>query len=96
MKNLFPYKAFESLNTDLPSGWLESDNLILKEFKFKDFLTAMGFINGCGEIANKLDHHPRMTIDYDKVLIETYTHDKGKVTHKDLELADRINLLYNR
>jgi 4a-hydroxytetrahydrobiopterin dehydratase len=95
MRNITAYKTFESLNPDLPSGWLKSGNLILREFKFKDFLTAMGFINGCGEIANKLDHHPRMTIDYDKVLIETYTHDKGEVTHKDLELADRINLLYN-
>lgn len=54
----------------------------------------MGFLNGVGEIANKLDHHPKMTIDYDKVLIETYTHDAGRVTDKDLELANLANRLY--
>ena len=32
--------------------------IIQKEFKFKDFLTAMGFINGVGEIANRMNHHP--------------------------------------
>jgi 4a-hydroxytetrahydrobiopterin dehydratase len=95
MRNIAQYKTFESTSIDLPAGWLEIDNLISREFKFKDFLTAMGFLNGAGEIANRMDHHPRMTIDYNKVLVETYTHDKGKVTRKDLELADRINLLYN-
>jgi 4a-hydroxytetrahydrobiopterin dehydratase len=94
MRNISSFQFFESRNSNLPVGWSESNNLIYKEFKFKDFLTAMGFLNGCGEIANRLDHHPRMTIDYDKVLIETYTHETGGVTHKDLELADRINLLY--
>ena len=94
MKNLTPFKVFEAVGMDLPTGWTELNNSIYREFKFKDFLTAMGFLNGCGEIANRLDHHPKMTIDYDKVLIETFTHDQGKVTHKDLELADRINLLY--
>jgi pterin-4a-carbinolamine dehydratase len=35
-----------------------------------------------------------MTIDYNKVLIETFTHDAGKVTYKDLDLAGAIDMLY--
>jgi 4a-hydroxytetrahydrobiopterin dehydratase len=95
MRNLTAFKMFEvEENLDLPSGWSGSGRLISREYKFSDFLTAMGFLNGVGEIANKLDHHPKMTIDYDKVLIETYTHDAGMVTDKDIELAYSVNDLY--
>lgn len=95
MKNLTAFKMFElEENFEPPIGWSGSSQLISREYKFKDFLSAMGFLNGVGEIANRLDHHPKMTIDYDKVLIETYTHDAGRVTDKDLELANLANRLY--
>lgn len=96
MRNLNEFKAFESkVSLDLPDGWKKSNKLIQREFKFKDFLTAMGFINGVGEIANRMNHHPKMTIDFNLVLIETTTHDEGKITNKDLDLAEAINSLYS-
>ena len=95
MRNIAHYKAFESEESlDLPQGWSGSDRYIYREFEFKDFLTAMGFLNGVGEIANKIDHHPKMTIDFNRVLVGTSTHDVGRVTHKDLDLAGAANLLY--
>ena len=95
MRNISPYKTFEAEGTlDLPQGWDGSDRYIFREFEFKDFLTAMGFLNGVAEIANRMDHHPKMTIDFNRVLVGTSTHDVGRVTHKDLELASAANLLY--
>jgi len=96
MRNIAHYKAFESEEVlDLPLGWEGSDRYIYREFEFKDFLTAMGFLNGVGEIANRMNHHPKMTIDFNRVLVGTSTHDVGKVTHKDLELASAANALYH-
>lgn len=95
MRNITAYKTFESEESlDLPQGWSGSDRYIYREFEFKDFLTAMGFLNGVGEIANRMDHHPKMTIDFNRVLVGTSTHDAGRVTHKDLDLAGAANLLY--
>lgn len=95
MRNITAYKTFESEGIlDLPPGWSGSDRYIYREFEFKDFLTAMGFLNGVGEIANRMDHHPKMTIDFNRVLVGTSTHDVGRVTHKDLDLAGAANLLY--
>ena len=95
MRNITAYKTFESEESlDLPQGWSGSDRYIYREFEFKDFLTAMGFLNGVGEIANRMDHHPKMTIDFNRVLVGTSTHDVGRVTHKDLDLAGAANLLY--
>ena len=96
MRNIAHYKAFESEEIlDLPQGWSGSNRYIYREFEFKDFLTAMGFLNGVAELANKMDHHPKMTIDYNKVLVSTFTHDAGGVTYKDLELASAANALYH-
>ncbi len=96
MRNIAHYKAFESEEIlDLPQGWSGSNRYIYREFEFKDFLTAMGFLNGVAELANKMDHHPKMTIDYNKVLVSTFTHDAEGVTYKDLELASAANALYH-
>jgi 4a-hydroxytetrahydrobiopterin dehydratase len=96
MKNITDFKAFESEEIlDIPLGWTGSDRYIFREFEFKDFLTAMGFLNGVAEIANRMDHHPKMTIDFNRVLVGTSTHDVGRVTHKDLELASAANALYH-
>ena len=96
MKNITNFKAFESEEIlDIPLGWTGSDRYIFREFEFKDFLTAMGFLNGVAEIANRMDHHPKMTIDFNRVLVGTSTHDAGRVTHKDLDLASAANMLYH-
>jgi len=96
MKNITDFKAFESEEIlDLPLGWTGSDRYIFREFEFKDFLTAMGFLNGVAEIANRMDHHPKMTIDFNRVLVGTSTHDVGRVTYKDLDLASAANMLYH-
>jgi len=96
MKNITDFKAFESEEIlDIPLGWTGSDRYIFREFEFKDFLTAMGFLNGVAEIANRMDHHPKMTIDFNRVLVGTSTHDAGRVTHKDLDLASAANMLYH-
>ena len=96
MKNITDFKAFESEETlDLSPGWEGSDRYIYREFEFKDFLTAMGFLNGVAEIANRMDHHPKMTIEFNRVLVGTSTHDAGRVTYKDLDLAGAVNMLYH-
>ncbi len=95
MRNITAYKTFESEGIlDLPQGWTGSERYIYREFEFKDFLTAMGFLNGVAEIANRMDHHPKMTIEFNRVLVGTSTHDLGRVTHKDLDLAGAVNMLY--
>jgi 4a-hydroxytetrahydrobiopterin dehydratase len=95
MKNFNEFKAFESkITLDLPDGWKKSNKLIKREFKFKDFITAIVFVNVVAGISNQMNHHPKITIDFNLVLIETSTHDEGKVTNKDLDLAEAINSVY--
>ena len=67
---------------------------LLKEFKFKDFVSAWGFMTKVALLAEKMDHHPDWSNVYNKVSIRLTTHDAGnKITEKDRKLAAEIDKL---
>lgn len=70
-------------------GWREasSRDAIVKEFRFKDFNAAFGFMTRAALYADKHDHHPEWTNIYNKVDVTLATHDAGGVTEKDVALA---------
>lgn len=42
-------------------------------------------------VANELDHHPFLTVGYDYLRIELWTHDRGGVTQLDLTFAEFVD-----
>lgn len=80
----------------MKNEWVEENFSLQKTFEFQDFKEALVFVNRVGEIAERMQHHPDIGIkDYKKVFVSTTTHDAGKVTAKDQELAaeiDQINV----
>lgn len=74
--------------------WKEENNRLKKEFQFKDFSEAFGFMTRVAIAAEKMNHHPLWTNVYNKVSFELSTHDAGdKVTEKDHQLAKAIDTL---
>jgi 4a-hydroxytetrahydrobiopterin dehydratase len=47
-------------------------------------------------LAEKQNHHPKLTNVYNRVDIELTTHDAGGLTQKDFELAVAIDQLVKR
>jgi 4a-hydroxytetrahydrobiopterin dehydratase len=77
-------------------GWRFSSNGIQKEFEFRDFVTAFGFITKVAMEAEKADHHPEWSNVWNKVTIRLSTHDSGGVTDKDFQLAETIERHANK
>jgi 4a-hydroxytetrahydrobiopterin dehydratase len=75
------------------SGWTVEGSKLHTNRKFKDFITAMEFVNQLVEPAESLGHHPDIEISYNKVKITLTTHDAGGLTQKDFELAEIISQL---
>ena len=76
-------------------GWGYHDNKISKEFKFKDFMGSLNFVNALAPFCESLDHHPDVHIFYNKVLFDLQRFDiGGKVTDKDFMVAKEIERLY--
>ena len=74
------------------SGWKLKEEKLQKTFVLKDFLGAMELANSIATIAQKQNHHPDIFIhDYNKLTIFTSTHEEGKVTQKDEDLANQID-----
>lgn len=76
--------------------WIEEDNKLKRQFIFKDFVEAFGFMTRVALLAEKMDHHPNWSNIYNRVIIELTTHDAGNiVTDKDRKLASAIDALLN-
>lgn len=72
--------------------WEEKDNKLHKEFTFKNFREAFGFMTQVALLAEKMDHHPDWSNSWNKVSISLTTHSEGStVTEKDKKLAELID-----
>lgn len=73
------------------TNWKVKDRFLTKEFRFNSFLEALSFINDVARISEELDHHPDITWNYNRVLIELKTYDVDRITDKDYEVSQRID-----
>jgi ribonuclease HI len=71
--------------------WQEKNNSLYQKFEFKDFDEAFDFIQKVAVHAKGMDHHPTITNTFNVVELELSTHDAGKVTGKDRQLAEKID-----
>uniref|UniRef100_UPI00398F7AE6 pterin-4-alpha-carbinolamine dehydratase 2-like isoform X1 n=2 Tax=Pristiophorus japonicus TaxID=55135 RepID=UPI00398F7AE6 len=74
------------------AGWedVEDRDALFKEFSFKNFNQAFGFMTRVALQAEKLNHHPEWFNVYHKVQITLFTHDCGGLSKKDVKLAKFI------
>ena len=74
-------------------GWSLSEDAkkISKEYKFKDFIGAINFVNNIAELAEAEGHHPDIHVNYNKVLLELWTHAIGGLSENDFIVAAKID-----
>lgn len=77
-------------------GWHLVDGKLHRELRFGSFVHAFGFMASVALVAESMNHHPEWRNVYDRVSIDLTTHDAGGISHKDVELAERIEELAAR
>lgn len=88
----------EQVAAHLPAvpEWKLSDDgkMIRRKYKFKDFVTALAFVNKVGELAEAEDHHPDFHLTgYRNVALELSTHAIGGLSANDFIVAAKIDAL---
>jgi 4a-hydroxytetrahydrobiopterin dehydratase len=73
--------------------WDRDADAIRRDFRFKDFSEAFGFMSRVALLAEKAGHHPEWSNVYNRVSIGLSTHDAGGLTDKDISLARDIDRL---
>ena len=70
--------------------WALEGVCLCKTFEFNTFKEAISFTNKVADIAEKHNHHPDITITYNRVSISLTTHSASSVTQKDFDVAKEI------
>ena len=73
--------------------WTRSGDRIERTVRLADFRAAMAFVNGVADIAESLNHHPDISISWNRVDLAVSTHDSGGLTALDFELARAVDAL---
>ena len=70
-------------------GWREADGreAIVREFQFKTFNEAFGFMSRIALKAEQMNHHPEWFNVYNRVEVTLTTHDCGGLSELDVKLA---------
>jgi 4a-hydroxytetrahydrobiopterin dehydratase len=74
-------------------GWQAREDKLHKTFIFKDFVTAMEFLNRVAEVAEVEGHHPDFSVHYNQVAFTIWTHAVGGLSENDFILAAKIDAL---
>jgi 4a-hydroxytetrahydrobiopterin dehydratase len=79
------------------TGWQLAGNgadvAIEKTFRFADYHETLAFVNAVAFIAHTQDHHPELTVGYNRCVVRWNTHDVGGLSETDFACAERVDAL---
>ncbi|HET7149747.1 MAG TPA: 4a-hydroxytetrahydrobiopterin dehydratase [Candidatus Nitrosopolaris sp.] len=93
INNIHQILSNEEIKTaieELDTGWELKEDKIVKSFQFPSFMKAIEFVNDVARIAERLNHHPIMTINWRQVKLSLKSFDVDAITKRDINLAKEI------
>ena len=80
----------KSIREELDNKWDFKDEKLVKSIKFSSFMNAIYFVNEVAKVAERLDHHPIITINWKTVKLSLKSFDVDAITKRDIALAKGI------
>ena len=75
------------------SKWVYNNDYLEREIEFSKYLDSIEFLNKVAIIAEKQNHHPKLTSNFKSLLIQLTTHDAKGISQKDFQLAEAIDTI---
>jgi 4a-hydroxytetrahydrobiopterin dehydratase len=88
---LLSNEEIERAIAQLGSGWELKEGKIIKSFQFPSFMKAIEFVNDIAKIAERVDHHPIITINWKTVRLSLKSFDVDGITKRDINFAKEID-----
>lgn len=76
--------------------WQVEDGRLTRTFRFGGFVDAIRFVDEVAKLAEAEQHHPDITVRYDRVRIDVWTHSVGGLSENDFILAAKLDRLADR
>lgn len=71
-------------------NWQLQDNALALEHTFADFKAAWAFLSHLALLSEEHQHHAEIFNVYNRVKLRLWTHEKGGITQKDIDLARHL------
>lgn len=71
----------------------EGADCLVRVYKFSNFVEALAFTNRLGELAESVQHHPRIVVEWGKVEVSWWTHKINGLHRNDFIMAARTDAL---
>jgi 4a-hydroxytetrahydrobiopterin dehydratase len=68
-----------------------ADVAIEKTYTFANYYETISFVNAVAFIANAQDHHPDLSVHYNRCVVRFNTHDVNGLSETDFECASRLD-----
>ncbi len=75
-------------------GWQLQDKQICKTYTFKNYYQTMAFVNALAWISHREDHHPDVTVGYNRCDVVYTTHAIGGLSENDFICAAKVDKLF--
>lgn len=74
------------------TGWTTDDHKwIVRKYRFTAFMQGINFVNEVASIAEEVNHHPMIAIDYKMVTLRLTSWHAGGLTDLDFESAAKFD-----
>lgn len=73
--------------------WHVDDGRLVLTVERADFKEAMAFVNAVADLAEQRNHHPDITVHWNRVTLTQWSHAAGGITRADVDLAREIAAL---
>ena len=81
------------LNGEQALGWRLIDGSLEKTYSFKNYYETIAFVNALAFVAHTQDHHPDLSVHYNRCVVRFNTHDVGGISATDFECAAQADAL---
>ena len=78
------------------NSWTIQSGKLHREYRFRDFVQAFGFMTQVALVAERTAHHPEWFNVYHQVVVDLTTHEAQGITQKDLDLAFEMEQIAGR
>ena len=68
---------------------------IVKTYRFKNYHETLAFVNASAWVSHREDHHPDMSVHYNRCKVAYSTHDAGGITRNDFICAAKLESLFS-
>jgi 4a-hydroxytetrahydrobiopterin dehydratase len=88
-------EALERLGV-LPGWSLKDHKWIVRKYRFPEFMLGIAFVQEVAHIAEELNHHPMISIDFRVVTLSLTSWSAAGLTELDFTSAARYDEAYSR